>query len=70
MEHSPHLTVLRRPACRFPLWVLLGAASALFKPEWFTWFCGDWIIWGLAVTSLSLFPFLSLSAFPYSAAGS
>lgn len=38
----------------FPVWVLTGGIIALFQPEWFTWFSGPWIVWGLAVIMLGM----------------
>jgi BASS family bile acid:Na+ symporter len=38
----------------FPLWVLLGAALALVRPDYFTWFNGELITWGLAVIMLGM----------------
>ncbi|MCI0541912.1 MAG: bile acid:sodium symporter family protein, partial [Verrucomicrobiales bacterium] len=38
----------------FPLWVLLGGVIALFQPDWFTWFSGPAIVWGLAVIMLGM----------------
>jgi BASS family bile acid:Na+ symporter len=38
----------------FPLWVLAGGGLALVRPEWFAWFSGDWITWGLAVIMLGM----------------
>lgn len=36
---------------RFPLWVVLAAALGLWRPGLLLWFTGDWIVWGLALTS-------------------
>lgn len=38
----------------FPVWVLLGGASALVEPRLFTWFRGQHIVWGLAVIMLGM----------------
>ncbi len=38
----------------FPLWVLAASSLALVKPDWFTWFSGPWITWGLAVIMLGM----------------
>src|SRR5208282_472060 len=38
----------------FPVWVLFSGALALAHPGWFTWFCGDFITWGLAVIMLGM----------------
>jgi len=38
----------------FPVWVLAGGILALFRPAWFTWFAGPWIVWGLAVIMLGM----------------
>lgn len=47
----------------FPVWVLIGAALALVRPEWFTWFSGPMIPWGLAVIMLGMGLTLSLKDF-------
>lgn len=38
----------------FPLWVLVFCGAALFVPEWFTWFSGRLIVWGLGVIMLGM----------------
>lgn len=38
----------------FPIWVVAGGVLALWKPAWFTWFSGPWIVWGLAVIMLGM----------------
>lgn len=47
----------------FPAWVLLGGALALWHPEWFTWFSGNYITWGLAVIMLGMGITLSVDDF-------
>ncbi len=47
----------------FPVWVLLGGIAALFEPQWFTWFSGDFITWGLAVIMLGMGLTLSVADF-------
>jgi bile acid:Na+ symporter, BASS family len=47
----------------FPLWVLLGGVLALFHPDWFAWFNGDCITWGLAVIMLGMGITLSVDEF-------
>jgi bile acid:Na+ symporter, BASS family len=47
----------------FPLWALLGGAIALVKPELFTWFSGQFIVWGLAVIMLGMGITLSVDDF-------
>jgi BASS family bile acid:Na+ symporter len=47
----------------FPVWVLAGGALALVWPDWFTWFRGPWITWGLAVIMLGMGITLSLEDF-------
>lgn len=47
----------------FPVWVLAGGALALFHPNWFTWFSGDFITWGLAVIMLGMGITLSVDDF-------
>jgi bile acid:Na+ symporter, BASS family len=38
----------------FPFWVVGFSGIAIFRPEWFTWFSGPWIVWGLAVIMLGM----------------
>jgi BASS family bile acid:Na+ symporter len=38
----------------FPLWILLCGGLALVWPGAFTWFAGDWIVWGLGVIMLGM----------------
>lgn len=38
----------------FPVWVLLAGGVALVRPDWFTWFSGPWIPWGLGVIMLGM----------------
>lgn len=38
----------------FPLWVMLCSGLALVVPEWFTWFRGPWIVYGLGVIMLGM----------------
>ncbi len=38
----------------FPLWVLTACGLALIEPDWFTWFSGPWIIWGLGLIMLGM----------------
>jgi BASS family bile acid:Na+ symporter len=38
----------------FPFWVLTASGLALVKPDWFTWFSGPWITWGLAAIMLGM----------------
>ncbi|MDO8542618.1 MAG: bile acid:sodium symporter family protein [Opitutaceae bacterium] len=38
----------------FPLWVVALSGIALYQPNWFTWFSGPWIVWGLAVIMLGM----------------
>jgi BASS family bile acid:Na+ symporter len=47
----------------FPVWVLLGGATALAQPSWFAWFTGEWITWGLAVIMLGMGITLSVDDF-------
>ncbi|MCW5549774.1 MAG: bile acid:sodium symporter family protein [Opitutaceae bacterium] len=47
----------------FPVWVLGGGVLALFRPAWFTWFSGPWIVWGLAVIMLGMGMTLTLDDF-------
>jgi bile acid:Na+ symporter, BASS family len=47
----------------FPVWVVAGGALAMVKPQWFTWFRGEWITWGLAVIMLGMGITLSVDDF-------
>ncbi len=47
----------------FPLWILLCSGLALVRPEWFTWFSGSFIVWGLALIMLGMGITLSFSDF-------
>lgn len=38
----------------FPLWIAICSVLALFQPEWFTWFRGPLIVWGLGVIMLGM----------------
>jgi len=38
----------------FPFWILLCSGIALFIPEAFTWFGGNWIVWALGVIMLGM----------------
>ncbi|TGM03720.1 bile acid:sodium symporter family protein [Leptospira barantonii] len=38
----------------FPVWVLTGSILSFFFPEWFTWFKGPWITYGLGFTMLGM----------------
>ena len=55
--------VLNQLTNLFPLWVTLCGVLALFQPEWFTWFNGPLIVWGLAVIMLGMGITLSLEDF-------
>ena len=55
--------VLNQLTNLFPLWVTLCGVLALFQPEWFTWFKGPLIVWGLAVIMLGMGITLSLEDF-------
>ena len=47
----------------FPVWVVIACAVALFHPPVFTWFAGQWIVWGLAVIMLGMGVTLSVDDF-------
>lgn len=38
----------------FPLWILVCSGIALWQPELFTWFSGNWIVWGLGIIMLGM----------------
>lgn len=47
----------------FPVWVVAACSVALFRPLAFTWFAGQWIVWGLAVIMLGMGVTLSVHDF-------
>jgi BASS family bile acid:Na+ symporter len=47
----------------FPVWVVVACAVALLHPPVFTWFAGQWIVWGLAVIMLGMGVTLSVDDF-------
>jgi len=47
----------------FPVWVVAACVVALFEPQYFTWFRGQWIVWGLAVIMLGMGVTLSVNDF-------
>lgn len=47
----------------FPVWVVALCGFALVVPDWFTWFSGPWIVWGLAVIMLGMGVTLTISDF-------
>lgn len=47
----------------FPFWVLAFSGLALFFPEWFTWFGGSMIVWGLAMIMIGMGITLSFEDF-------
>jgi BASS family bile acid:Na+ symporter len=47
----------------FPVWVTAASALSLFRPELFTWFNNDFIVWGLAVIMLGMGITLSFDDF-------
>ena len=47
----------------FPVWVVVAGVLALFRPAWFTWFSGPFIVWGLAVIMLGMGMTLSVDDF-------
>jgi len=55
--------LFNRLANLFPLWVLTCSGLALFYPEWFTWFSGGMIVWGLAVIMIGMGITLSIDDF-------
>jgi BASS family bile acid:Na+ symporter len=48
------MRLFNRLANLFPLWVLTCSGLALFYPQWFTWFSGRMIVWGLAVIMIGM----------------
>lgn len=48
------IQLFNRLANLFPLWVLVCSGLALFYPQWFTWFSGRMIVWGLAVIMIGM----------------
>ena len=57
------IQLLNRLANLFPLWVLACSGLALFYPNWFTWFNGRMIVWGLAVIMIGMGITLSVDDF-------
>jgi BASS family bile acid:Na+ symporter len=55
--------LFNRLANLFPLWVLACSGLALFYPQWFTWFSGRMIVWGLAVIMIGMGITLSIDDF-------
>jgi len=47
----------------FPVWVVVLCGFALVEPDWFTWFRGPWIVWGLAVIMLGMGVTLTVNDF-------
>ncbi len=47
----------------FPLWILSCSGLALVRPEWFTWFSGSFIVWGLGLIMLGMGITLSFADF-------
>lgn len=47
----------------FPLWILVCSGLALVVPDWFTWFRGPWIVWGLGIIMLGMGLTLSFEDF-------
>jgi BASS family bile acid:Na+ symporter len=43
-----------RAANAFPLWIGLAAALAWFRPDWFAWFRGGWVVGALGVAMLGM----------------
>lgn len=50
-------------ATAFPVWVMFFGVVALFHPQWFTWFSGPWIVWGLAMIMFGMGITLSIEDF-------
>ncbi len=47
----------------FPLWVIACSGLALFHPDWFTWFSGPMIVWGLGLIMIGMGITLSFDDF-------
>lgn len=43
-----------RAANAFPFWIGLAAALAWFRPDWFAWFRGGWVVAALGVAMLGM----------------
>ncbi|NBR45691.1 MAG: bile acid:sodium symporter family protein [Verrucomicrobia bacterium] len=43
-----------RAANAFPLWIGLAAVLAWFRPDWFAWFRGGWVVGALGVAMLGM----------------
>ena len=46
--------LVNRATQAFPVWVLVFSLGALWQPQYFTWFSGPWITYGLGVIMLSM----------------
>lgn len=46
--------IVDRMTTLFPAWVATAAISALWKPNLYTWFCGDLLVNGIAFTMLGM----------------
>src|SRR5688572_9459458 len=38
----------------YPVWLVSGAALALWHPPTFTWFSGQWVVWALTIVMLGM----------------
>ncbi|MCP5079273.1 MAG: bile acid:sodium symporter family protein [Psychromonas sp.] len=47
----------------FPLWIVICSGLALWQPQWFTWFSGNWITLGLGAIMLGMGLTLTLEDF-------
>jgi len=54
VNRKPMARLLNVLANLFPIWVLAASGLALVNPNWFRWFSGQWITWGLAVIMLGM----------------
>ena len=55
--------ILQRLTNAFPVWVLSASILAMFFPELFTWFTGNWITYGLGIIMLGMGLTLKLEDF-------
>ena len=56
-------SILQKFSNGFPIWIIICSALALWQPQWFTWFSGNWITIGLGIIMLGMGLTLTLEDF-------
>lgn len=56
-------SLLQKFSNLFPVWIIICSALALWQPQWFTWFSGNWITIGLGIIMLGMGLTLTLEDF-------